>query len=395
MIKKLDKSAATLLIVGILYLAGMTLASTFVNVYLIRLTNDLGLIILQNIANYIALLLAFILGSRLVKKTSISNLFRVGIISTILYYFFILVLKEQASNYLIYLGIFMGIGSGLYYFSFNILIGKLVSEDKQPSFFSFQTTFSYIFGVVAPAISGMVIVNFTKLTGYYVLFGCALVLFIIAIGVLVNLNGVKVETDYHILEALFTKNKYWYTNFYYNLSFGLREAIYAQIFIVFAYRIINNEQTIGNLNSMMSLIGVFSGLLIASKFNLRNLRKYEILAGCLYFIALMSLALFANDLVLIFSYAVLGVVICWNTVIFQLVKYKLASFTKEGTNQSDYIIATEFPMAIGRIIGLIVSLLLNQLIGGELVYRLLLAVISVMIFIDYFVVSKSVNWLEE
>lgn len=391
--KKLDQRARSLLMVGMLFMAAMTLASTFVNVYLIRLTDNLGLIILQNIANYAALLGAFLLGTKLLKKISMNTILKMGIFSVIIYYFSILLLKEKASDYLVLLGVFNGIGNGLYYFGFNVLVGKVVSEKARASFFGFQSSFSYIFGVIAPAVSGFIIVSFTKLAGYYVLFGCSLVLFAIAIFLLSKLEGVKVESEYHVLKALTSKNKYWFTNFYINTSFGMREVIYTQVFIVFAYKIITNEQVVGNLNSMMSLIGVFSGIFIASKFTNRSQKKFYLLAGILYFIAFISLAIFGNQMAIIFTYIVLGLVICWYQVVFQGLKYKLSSYTIEGTSESDYIIATEFPMALGRIVGLAISLSLNLLLG-ESVYQILFAVISVMLLIDYVVIEKSVHWLQ-
>ena len=48
---KLSKDASILLAMGCLFMAGVMIASTFVNVYLLRLTGNMGLMILQTIAN--------------------------------------------------------------------------------------------------------------------------------------------------------------------------------------------------------------------------------------------------------------------------------------------------------------------------------------------------------
>ena len=121
---KLSKESITLLTIGCLFNAGLTIASTFVNVYLIRLTNNMGLMILQNIANYLMIISGFVLGTRLTKKgISMLSLLRIGITAVISYYALVLLLKENAGNYLILLGLCNGIGQGFYYFTFNILIG--------------------------------------------------------------------------------------------------------------------------------------------------------------------------------------------------------------------------------------------------------------------------------
>ncbi|MCD8027065.1 MAG: hypothetical protein LUF02_00015 [Erysipelotrichaceae bacterium] len=164
--KQLSKETKYLLMIGMLYLAGTNIAMTFVNVYLIRLTNNIGFIIIQNIINYIALLLTFIVGTKLIHKLDLKVILDIGIISTSLYYLSILMLQKNASSLLIPLGIFNGVGQGFYYFSFNLLTGKLVNENEQGRFFSYQQSFSYIFGVVTPSISGFIIARFTTLTGY-------------------------------------------------------------------------------------------------------------------------------------------------------------------------------------------------------------------------------------
>ena len=103
---KLSKESITLLTIGCLFNAGLTIASTFVNVYLIRLTNNMGLMILQNIANYLMIISGFVLSTRLTKKgISMLSLLRIGITAVISYYALVLLLKENAGNYLILLGL--------------------------------------------------------------------------------------------------------------------------------------------------------------------------------------------------------------------------------------------------------------------------------------------------
>ncbi|MFQ9924315.1 MAG: hypothetical protein ACLRVU_12425 [Beduini sp.] len=392
----LSRDAKILLMVGILFLSGMTIAATFVNVYLIRLTDNMGLMILQNVSNYIALLGSFLFGTYYVKKGSILTLLKVGIVSSVIYYSLILLLQAEASKYLIYLGIFNGIGMGMYYFAFNILVGKFTGEKHRATFFSYQTSFSYIFGVVAPMISGAVIVRYSELTGYYILFAFSVIVYILAIIISCLLKNVKFDEEYHVLPILKLRhNKYWNANRYYNFSFGLREAIYGQIFMVFAYIILNNEQIIGNLNSAMSLIGVLSSIFIASKFTLENQKKYHLWASIIYLISIGTLAIVAKPWSLVMCFILNGVILCWNSVIFQTMKYQLSSRAKDGFNDGDYIIACEFPTAAGRISGLLIFYGLNYFYGGFNLYRGLLLAVSLGLLIDHFVIDRKLHWMED
>ncbi len=393
---RLSKDATTLLIIGLLFMAGLTIASTFVNVYLIRLTNNMGLMIMQNIANYAVLLGAFAFGTYYVKKGNMMTLLRVGLLADIAYYFLILILKERASRYLIWLGMFNGLGQGLYYFTFNILVAKLTAESERSRFFSYQSSFSYIFGVLAPLVSGMIIVRFSELSGYYVLFAVSVAVFVLAIIFSLKLSSVQADERYQIAPVLKLKNnRYWDTNKYLNFSFGMREALYAQFFTVFCYLIVANEQTIGTMNSMMSLIAVFSSLFIASKFTIKTQRKYHAGFMILYMISLGGLAVFPKEWALWITYAINGVILCWNTVIFQNLKYQLADRADSGFNSGDYIITTEFPMAAGRLSGLFAFLILNQICGGFNLYRFLLIAVAAIAVLDHFVIAKKINWLED
>ena len=391
---KLSKESITLLTIGCLFNAGLTIASTFVNVYLIRLTNNMGLMILQNIANYLMIISGFVLGTRLTKKgISMLSLLRIGITAVISYYALVLLLKENAGNYLILLGLCNGIGQGFYYFTFNILIGKLLKNEEQSKFFSYQSSFGYFFGVLAPTISGYIIVKFTELTGYYVLFGTAVLVFVLAIIFSIKLKKVQVTESYSLLPVLKERgNKHWNLLKFISFTFGAKEVIYYQIFTVFAYLIISNEATIGNLTSISSLIGVLSSLLIASKFTSKTQKKYHFMYCIGYAISLGCLGLFATPFALKASFIINGLVFSWCNVIYSTHIYQLAKKAATKYTNSDYIIVCEFPLAAGRILGLFIFYILNLMIDSFTLYRILLIAITVLPFIDHHVINKKVNW---
>jgi YQGE family putative transporter len=391
---KLSKESITLLTIGCLFNAGLTIASTFVNVYLIRLTNNMGLMILQNIANYLMIISGFVLGTRLTKKgISMLSLLRIGITAVISYYAHVLLLKENAGNYLILLGLCNGIGQGFYYFTFNILIGKLLKNEEQSKFFSYQSSFGYFFGVLAPTISGYIIVKFTELTGYYVLFGTAVLVFVLAIIFSIKLKKVQVTESYSLLPVLKERgNKHWNLLKFISFTFGAKEVIYYQIFTVFAYLIISNEATIGNLTSISSLIGVLSSLLIASKFTSKTQKKYHFMYCIGYAISLGCLGLFATPFALKASFIINGLVFSWCNVIYSTHIYQLAKKAATKYTNSDYIIVCEFPLAAGRILGLFIFYILNLMIDSFTLYRILLIAITILPFIDHHVINKKVNW---
>lgn len=392
----LTKDTKYLLALGMLFLAGSNIASIFLNVYLVRLTNSIFIILFQNILNYISLLGAFIIGTKFISKLNLSFFLRIGIFSMIAYYLLILLLKEHAQLFLIPLGIFNGLGQGFYYFSFNLFIGQLVKESEQGRFFSYQQTFSYLFGIVMPSLSGYIISIYSKLTGYYILFFISSLLFIIGIYISFFIKGFTLNQNIRLLDILKLKgNKYWNANKYYNFSNGIRDSIFNQIFTVFAYTIIPNEQTIGNFNSIMACIGIFSSSLIASKFNRDNQKKYHLIASLIYFSIMFLLGIYQSPKILFITYALLGVIYCWNQTIFQSVKFQLSKIANNHYNQYEYIVASEFPIALGRIIGLSISLIICALLPLNNAYSLLIIFNGTLWLVDHFVINKKVQWLKK
>ena len=133
---------------------------TFIQIYLVRLTSDIGGIILQNVLNYAALLASYMLGSQLARYWKMRSILLGGLLFTASYYLCILLLQEKTSAFLVPLGLLNGIGQGLYYFSFNLLVGAHVEENEQGRFFSWQQSFNYAAGVGLPVLSGLLISHF-------------------------------------------------------------------------------------------------------------------------------------------------------------------------------------------------------------------------------------------
>ena len=112
-------------------------------------------------------------------------------------------------------------------------------------------------------------------------------------------------------------------------------------------------------------------------------------------VALGGLGLFAAKWSLYFAYIVLGLVTCWYNVIYQNQKYQFSSRAAGTFTESDYVITTEFPIAAGRISGLLIFYALNSFMSGFNLYRILLVAITFIPFLDHFVIKKQVNWLQD
>lgn len=394
----MSKDAKFLLIVAMLSAAGMSVAHTFVNVFLIRATDgDIASMMLQNVMNFVMLLLAFITGTKLLVKIPITTILKMGIASTSLYYIAILLLQDHVATFVIPLGMFSGIGMGLFWFAANLLVGEVVKESEQGRYFSYQRTVGFIFGVVTPAVSGFIITQFTDLTGYYLLFGASLIFFGFAALMAKYIPSYTTDVQMRIFEVLKVKNNpYWRAGKLYAFITGLRNAVEGQVTTVFAFIIFADERVMGNVSSVVAIVSIFSCLWFAKVFTQRKKRSFYFITAVLTFITHVFLALFPNPVVLIIAWIVLALIRNWGDTSAQTLMLQLCSRAKAGYDKGEYLIGLEFPMAVGRMIGLFSALGLILAIYNEMyVYRLLFVFIGLVWLVEFFVIDKEVKWLRD
>ncbi len=397
-ITQVKTQAKILLSVAMLFSAGNSVAATFINVFLMRSThNSIDLVIWQNILNYFVLLVAFVSGSFLLSKISISVIFRIGIATNVLYYLIILVLQSNLLSFVIPLGIFSGLGSGLYWFSLNLLIGNLVDSNNRPRFFSLQQMMAFAFGIVIPALSGWLIVKMSGLTGYYVLFGLAIVLLGVGILMVGKLENFKADQKMNVLKILkVKKNPFWNANIMLNISMGFKGVLNSLVFILFAYLLFNNESVIGNLTSLQATLSVISSFVFAKLFLTKYTRKLYFLISFFSFIAYLFLAIFASPIMLIIAFVIFGITQSWGSAIANSMNYQFSEFGARGFTRDEYIVASEFPMAFGRIGGLLIVFLLEQVLSSiELTYRIVFILIGSMWLVEFFMIDHGVGWKSE
>jgi len=378
-----------------LYQTANAIAGMFVNVFLIQVTNNIGLILMQNILFALSLLGAFLLGSKIVAKIDIIKILRLGILSNMLYFLIILILQENTPPFLIPLGLFNGIGQGFFWFSYNILVGRLLTDDERGKFFGLKTSIENLFGIVTPMAAGFVIARFSELTGYYVLFGTSVVMYILGIILSRKLATFTSDQKLNFLPILRLRgNKFWNAQLSLNLTMGMSTMIHTQIFIVFAFHLLQDEQRIGNYNSLIALVGVISSMWLAKNLTAKNESRLALISATVFVIGLTTFGIFASEGAFLVAAIAVGFAHPWNMSIAQSMKYKLSTLGGDGFTQEEYVVATEFPVAFGRLLGLVIALTATLMLEIQLAYSVLMILNGVSWLVNYFILNRQVGWLK-
>jgi len=395
---KLSTDSFYLLVISMLFATSMITATTFINVFIMRSTdNNVSLIIGRSILDFSVLLITFVSGTKLLRYIKITNIMRIGLLAISIYYILIIVLQNHITAFIIPLGIFSGLGSGLYWFSTNILLMEHVKPKQQGKFFSYRQTAGFAFAVLIPFLSGIFITLFHDLTGYYILFGISISLFIIAAILLQKISGFKAHHEIKVLEALFYRgSSSWAACKLLAFMAGLRESIIGFTTVLFVFLIFQSEFYIGTLTSLSAFVGVISSLIFARIFNPKKRRNYYFLVAVISLSMYVLQAVFPYPYVIVIVMIGLGIVANWGSTIMQTMLYQLAFKTRGEEHKNAFLVSSEFPMAAGRILGLVIALGLTQAFTEQLsAYRILFVVVGCTFVIEYLYVNRKVGWLSE
>ena len=404
--RRITGDLKTLLKIAVMFGATNILARNFINVFLIRSMDNILLIVGKEMLFAMVTLIAFVIGTKLLSKINVTTLMRKGALLILLYYLALLLLQNWLHLFIVPLGIVNGFGNGLYWLGFNIILTRQASDENRGTFFGLQKVFNNLSGIFIPTIAGFIIVSFTDFTGYYILFIIAVLLLVWLCLISFKIAGFKSEKQLDAIPVLKVKgNKYWDANKLYSASWGFGMTLFTQTFALFAFAITASELRMGNYNSLMAIISLFSAIWVTRTMRPKNRKNVHRVATVVYFVVLMSLGLFANEPALLMAIIGVGLVQNWGMNIAQAVKFQLSTLAEERvqyrTNREtlhtreEFLVATEFPIAMGRIAAQMLALVIAAILPLVTAYRVLIIICSVCWIFDHFVVKFKVNWFEE
>ncbi|MCR6110436.1 MFS transporter [Bacillus sp. A301a_S52] len=357
---ELNKEIKLLLLIGGLYALSVALSNTFVNVYLWKQSEDFVSLSIYNLFIVIMQPVTFVLAGRWAKKIDRITVLRLGVIFLSVFYLTVLMLGENAGNYLVLLGILLGIGYGFYWLSFNVLTFEITEPETRDFFNGFLGLLNSFAGMIGPISAGLVITHMEKLTGYNMIFSFSLGLFVVAVILSFFLKRRPAQGRYKLLDVFrLRKQSYnWRRILYANFFQGLREGSFAFVVIVWVFVSTGSELAIGTYGLIASGISFISYYLVG-RFLPKTFRKKAILVGSIFLYAAVFIIVFDQNFSLLITY---GIVISMAYPLL-LVPYLSITYDVIGSSENaeelriEYIVIRELYLNGGRIISILVLLL--------------------------------------
>ncbi|MBT2685705.1 MFS transporter [Bacillus sp. ISL-37] len=388
---ELTKDLALLLIIGGLYSLSIALSNTFVNIYLWKQSGELADLAMYNLSIVVAQPLTFILAGRWAKKVDRVIVLRIGVIFLALFYVTVLFVGTKASNFLLLLGVLLGIGYGFYWLAYNVLTFEITEPETRDFFNGFLGILGSVGGMIGPVAAGFIISRLEKLTGYTVVFGLSLGLFSIAVLLSFFLKRRPAHGKYWfqriITERKHDKNWRMVTNAHFFQ--GLREGVFVFIVSVFVFIATDSEMALGTyglINSGISFLAYY----FVSRMLKKEYRKKAILVGGVILFLAIFLIVFQVTYFRLLLYAALI------AVAYPLLLVPYASMTydvigrgwKAAEMRIEYIVVRELFLNLGRIASIVLFLASIHIFNEERAIPILLVILGSGHTLIYFFIRK-------
>ncbi|MUG70888.1 MFS transporter [Paenibacillus validus] len=389
----LSAQSRLLLAVSGFFAAGNALSGTFVNVYLWKAKQDFTLIGWFTLIHHLTMALTFWISGKWVKEHNKMNCLRAGVAVSALFYLIVLWFGESAAEYFVLLGVTQGLAAGFFWLAFNVVYFEVTDPDSRDRFNGWVGLIGSGVGMIAPWLSGMLIVRMGAVSGYRFIFTLSLVVFVVGVIVSFFLKKRKTTGTYEWMltwRCLRQKDTAWRTVSAALVAQGCREGVFGFMIALLVYVHTGNEMKLGNfalISSAVSLVFfMLAGRLLKPRF-----RRMAMLIGVVMLV-LIILPFFwkvSFTTLLIFG---IGAAIFYplysipmTTIVFDLIGKEEES----AKLREEYIVMRELALNAGRLLGTAVFIAVISFASSPAVMNWLLLGIGSSPLAAYYFMRKA------
>jgi len=369
----------------------MNLSGIFVNIYLWKAGHSVIDVAWYNMYYAMTIPIMCVAAGWIIKHKGAIISFRTGIIIEVFFYMLLLYLKADSIRYLCLIGCLKGTSAAFFAMGMHTMTYDFSKRDEYPLIFSYTSIFSNISALTAPLITGFVLMIISSQTGYNVIFSCSLILYVVSVIFTSKIQNNKQASSYKILEVFKKKNKArTLINTAYGLS-SMKNITFSFLISLLLYIQTDSELSVGLFSSLAGISSIFIIYVVGRRINEGN--RNRILPLCA-FAVLLSVAglIFKISIPSILFYIVLSsmfeplIGIIQNIMCFEVIK----SDPDCENLRVEYIIVREFPIAAGRIIGLLVFIVFKDVLNNLMLLKVVIFLLG-SVFVWMWLIMRKVN----
>ncbi|WP_274365110.1 MFS transporter [Paenibacillus thermotolerans] len=362
--KRLSKEAATTIAIHSCYQLGASMSGVFLNLYLWRLTESLFINGLYTLLTYVIGPFAFAFAGKFAKTRDRLFTYRLGIGSTALFYFFVIVAGERVVDYFYLFALLSGISAGFYWLGYLTLMYDVSTDDNRIRYLGLNSIAFNLAGLIGPAFAGFLISRSGGLQGYMIVFTLAFFMFLLTTVGSFRLKSVGTHhKSYYLrmLPLLYRKNKPFRHGLYGWLFIGMYQGLMLFLPNILLYAVLEKEDLVGYAGGLLLALTVTTSYLL-SRFGRGELAKRYIMVAAVSFTSgALILLVFGVHVwsVLLFAVSFFGFTpLLVNS--FSAYHYRLVGqLPLKGNLRIETIVARESFINAGRVLGLLFLIMLS------------------------------------
>lgn len=375
--KNLQRNMQYYLLSLAVYYFAMNLSGIFISIYLWKAGHRIIDVAWYNMYYSLTIPFMCIIAGWIIKHRSAAVSYRLGIGIEIFFYMTLLYLKMGSINYIWLLGCLKGTSAAFWAMGMHTMTYDFSKRDEYPVIFSYTSIFTNISALTAPLITGFVLMLMPSQAGYNIIFTCSLLFYIVSVAFTIQIQNIKVPATYNILKIFRSRDKKR-TLLYISYSLTSAKAIIFSFLInLLLYIKTGSEFSVGLFSSLAGIACIFILYVVGRRVNGRNRFKVLCISAFAVMISVTGLV-FKISIPTILIYILLSsmfeplVGIVQSVMFFEMIK-------NEPDNQNcrtEYIISREFPIAAGRIGGLLIFILFQNILSNPSLLKTVIFVLG-------------------
>ena len=356
-----EKNLKRFMLTIALFMAATVLSDAFVNIYLWRLKADYIPITIYMLSCYITIPIIFYLCGYIGMHIDRVTIYIIGIFCYITFYGMVLIFRENITQHVILWGFVKGLAMGFFFFGYHILTFDFTSVSNRDAFYTNTSIISGTSSLLGPITAGFIITYFKNFSGYYIIFGCSVLFFIMAVALSFSMKSTPIKKPYKIEDLVFTKNKKWQDTLIAYLFLSGKDTIATFLIGILVFKSTLSESSVGKYASLIAVAAICTALLFG-RFSKPQTRKSYVLTGAILAFAAAFLLMYKINIYTLVIYSIISAVADYlvRTPISAHALDVISLDTNANERKMEYIVARDVPTAVGRIVMLVVFVLFLQ-----------------------------------
>ena len=386
---KLHPKAKIAMVLQSLFSAAEALCAVFVSVYLWANSHDFGVVFKHYLAIYTVTPFAFILAGWYSQARDRLHAYRLGLALYAVYYAIMLALRERTPEYVVELGILQGITWGVFYAGSNTLDFDVTTKGRREYYVGLVTMATQTTAFALPLLSGFIIAHApSDLAGYHRVFAISVCIYLACFALSFLMPHDRERRPFRLRRALFPgrDQRDWRLLMLASASLSGTFSIFAFLLSLLMFIQTDNAVKVGGYAAAQSLIIVAKAYYLGRTVVPRNRRK-ALMAGVIVLVA-------AGAMILLFEITpvtllIFGLLRAVSGPLFGIPHSGLRmevilKSAEDPAQRIEYICAWEVPLAIGRVVMMLIMMgLYGWLHQSELGLRLMLFMLCAVRILTY------------